>query len=133
MPPPSQSYADETCIQWMVDQLNLCAQHEHSRIDEHFIPKRLIDTRGSNLRLVECDEIRDPNPTYAALSYCWGSADNAELQLKTNTTSLEERKLEIGIESLTLVLKDAVFLSKALSIPYLWVDSLCILQDDISD
>lgn len=31
------------------------------------------------------------------------------------------------------VLKDAVQVARILDIPYLWIDSLCILQDDISD
>ncbi|KAK4446824.1 heterokaryon incompatibility protein-domain-containing protein, partial [Podospora aff. communis PSN243] len=132
-PTLSQSYADATRIKWMTDRLKECAQHNHGRIDEQFIPRRLIDTRGSNLRLVERHDIQNSHTTYAALSYCWGSADDANLQLKTTTASLEERKLKIGIESLTPVLKDAVFLANTLSIPYLWVDSLCILQDDISD
>ncbi|KAG7294088.1 hypothetical protein NEMBOFW57_004151 [Staphylotrichum longicolle] len=34
---------------------------------------------------------------------------------------------------MTAVLRDAVHITRELSIPYLWIDSLCILQDDPAD
>lgn len=93
--------------------------------------------RSHRLRLVERTRNMDVSSTeqlrYAALSYCWGPSEDAQLQSKT-TKETHVRHLEsLDFESLSPVLKDAVKVTRNLSIPYLWVDSLCILQDDISD
>lgn len=70
---------------------------------------------------------------YGALGYCWGGAEDASLQIKTTADTLAKRQSAIDTHSLTAVLRDAIFVTKTLSIPHIWVDSLCILQDDISD
>jgi len=44
-----------------------------------------------------------------------------------------KRQSAIDTRGLTAVLRDAIFVAKTLSIPDIWVDSLCILQYDISD
>ncbi|KAK5630768.1 hypothetical protein RRF57_006483 [Xylaria bambusicola] len=72
-------------------------------------------------------------PTYTALSYCWGPAEDSKSQLKTTTSSIAQRQAAINEAEMTEVLQDAIKVTRALSIPYLWVDALCILQDDISD
>ncbi|CAI6045689.1 unnamed protein product [Clonostachys chloroleuca] len=72
-------------------------------------------------------------PRYAALSYCWGLESHARDQLKTTTASEERMRLGIPMESLTRTIRDAVQVARAFKIPFLWVDSLCIIQDDIAD
>lgn len=58
-----------------------------------------------------------------------------KLQLKTTLSSLAQRKAGIQSEDLLTVpaLDDAIRITRKLGIAYLWIDSLCILQDDISD
>lgn len=50
-------------------------------------------------------------------------------------SSLAQRQAGIRREDLLIVpaLHDAIRMTRELEIPYLWIDSLCILQDDISD
>lgn len=74
-------------------------------------------------------------PDYAALSYCLGTSEDAQIQLKTMHSSLARRQAGIRREDLLAVpaLHDAIRMTQKLEIPYLWIDSLCILQDDISD
>ena len=62
-------------------------------------------------------------PTYAALSYCWGSVQG----LTTTCATLHERSTGIPWHSLPETFKDALVLCRALGIEYLWVDSLCII------
>jgi hypothetical protein len=66
---------------------------------------------------------------YACLSYCWGSTQT----LKTTTQTLEAHKSQIIWEDLPKTFKDAINYTLRLGISYLWVDSLCIIQDDIDD
>lgn len=94
---------------------------------------RLINVQEPIARLVDRSEYQGSRPRYAALSYCWGSPEDAKLQLTTTMASVAQRQTAIHAHEMTDVLRDAIFMTRALSIPYLWVDSLCILQDDISD
>ena len=66
---------------------------------------------------------------YAALSHCWGAK-----QLFTTTTStLHLRKTNLNWDSIPATFQDAIRVTRGLSIRYLWIDSLCIIQDDIAD
>jgi len=67
-------------------------------------------------------------PRYAALSYVWGSSEQYVLLLD----DLQALEQEGALAELTLarVVRDAMIVCRCLNIPYLWVDSICICQDD---
>lgn len=65
-----------------------------------------------------------------ALSYCWGSKEDASHQPKLTKDSMSRFQTGIDPKELSAVHRDTVDVAKALSIPYIWIDSLCILQDD---
>ena len=65
---------------------------------------------------------------YAALSYCWGSAKQLK-HLKANSSKLREQG-SLNTADLPRTIYDAIFLTRGLGISYLWVDVLCIIQDD---
>lgn len=118
-------------------RLELCKEqhdHGHDRFDQTYIPDRLIDVRSETLRLIFRNEILPSNCSsefkYAALSYCWGSGES---QAKTTTTTLYDRQAGISEAEMPPVLCDAIRVTRALGISFLWVDALCILQDDQSD
>lgn len=90
------------------------------------IPTRLIlvGLPGSSLKLIE------PGPSdnfrYAALSHCWGGSPVLRLE-----RSIEQQlKTSIAETDLPRAYRDAVTLCRQLEIPLLWIDSLCIMQDD---
>jgi hypothetical protein len=66
---------------------------------------------------------------YAALSYCWGS--NSYGELKQSHLNKYLQHLDVG--ALPQTLRDAIAVTKSISIRYLWVDALCILQDSEED
>ncbi|KAK5109265.1 hypothetical protein LTR62_007139 [Meristemomyces frigidus] len=68
-------------------------------------------------------------PRYAVLSYVWGTHDTKRL-IQTN---LEDFGHSIAVIDLPQTILDAISLTSALGIRYLWVDSLCILQDSSPD
>jgi hypothetical protein len=139
--PSNQSYTDRKTIRWMKAKIKACEKHEHGLAADGFIPERLLDVRGGRPRVVLRSDfvtlrktrsnVGDQVPKYSALSYCWGS--NSKAQLKTTIDSLLDRIFGIDNNEMTAVLRDAVHITKSLSINYIWVDALCILQDDISD
>jgi len=73
----------------------------------------------------------DSKGQYIALSYCWGEA----LPYTTTSRDLEKHKEDRGIRYVELpqTLRDAIFLTRCLGIGYLWVDCLCIVQDENAD
>jgi hypothetical protein len=66
---------------------------------------------------------------YVALSHCWGGASI----IQTTMSLLEEFQQHIKYEHLSKTIQDAVHVTRELGIRYLWVDSLCIVQDDDKD
>jgi hypothetical protein len=97
--------------------------------DEKFMPTRLIaisNVGGSDhLSLLECS---DPEP-YATLSYCWGN----KKQVTTITANLQQHKSNLYFKDLPETVKDAIKVASKLGFRRLWIDSLCIIQDDDDD
>jgi hypothetical protein len=134
---------NEGCFRQVSKWLKQC-QHDHQHDQckperlrgQLYVPDRLIKVPAQEDDAVLLDVSRWNNgklgtalPTYAALSYCWGSAQG----LTTTCATLRERSTGIPWHSLPETFKDALALCRALGIEYLWVDSLCIIQDDEND
>ena len=76
--------------------------------------------------------VTDKNPRagdYMTLSHCWGAAQLITLR-KDN---LAELRQGIQLTNLPKTFQDAVAVARWFQIRYLWVDSLCILQDSEED
>ncbi|PMD30065.1 HET-domain-containing protein [Hyaloscypha variabilis F] len=66
---------------------------------------------------------------WVALSHCWGSA----MMLNTTKDTLKLREQKIPFKDLPLSFQDAVTITRKLGYRYLWIDSLCIIQDSVED
>lgn len=103
--------------------------------EQSVLPKRLIDV-GSRLPstadtlLVEMTEAK--RVEYMALSYCWGDPTVHQV-LKTVGSNVDQFKKRIVFKALTLTLQHAVILARRLGLRYVWIDALCIVQDDADD
>lgn len=74
------------------------------------------------LRAFEADNLR---PKYVTLSYRWGGADVFKL-----TTEIQEiMKTRIPVHFLAKTIKQVIALTRRLGVEFIWIDSLCILQD----
>ncbi|KAF7548915.1 hypothetical protein G7046_g8504 [Stylonectria norvegica] len=67
--------------------------------------------------------------TYAALSHCWGQHP----LLQTTSKTLAGHLYHIPMASLPKTFQDAVSICRKLYLRYLWIDSLCIIQDNDAD
>ncbi|OCL05399.1 HET-domain-containing protein [Glonium stellatum] len=91
---------------------------------------RLIDVQRRCV--VDC---RRPS-AYVALSYVWGDAKKAKhLKLTTQTASwlYGENSLTEDNPEIPKTIKDAISVVEELGEHYLWVDAICIRQDDDTD
>jgi hypothetical protein len=110
--------------------LQRCAEHEACSNLKGFVPSRLISLGDSNedIRLSEsvptCEGIR-----WAALSHCWDGSSPCKL-LQANLFTLQQR---IDYTTLPATFCNAIEVVRELGIYYLWIDSLCIVQDDKND
>ena len=93
------------------------------------LPKRLVDVGDQNRppRLVIPKS--GSNGQYVALSHCWGGCQ----PLTTKTSTLAERQDAIPLSTMPLTFQHAVHVTRRLGFRYLWIDSLCIIQDSTSD
>ncbi|TLD22983.1 hypothetical protein PspLS_07044 [Pyricularia sp. CBS 133598] len=66
---------------------------------------------------------------YTALSHCWGGV----VSVMTTKDTLEAHTSSgIPFSSLPATFRDAVLVTRAIGVKYLWIDCLCIIQDDNS-
>jgi len=122
-----------------VEWLKECRE-SHERCIEHnnahsFVPTRLLDVgagSGSAARIYLRDMSVESksNCDYAALSYCWGGPQ----PVMTTGANLEEHMTRgIPVDDLPATIQDAISVARCLQLQYLWIDALCIIQDDDAD
>lgn len=89
---------------------------------------RLIDVHSQ--RLVEIPSAQTSNIQYTALSYVWGTRQRLVLQ----TTNLEALQCPGALTgTVARTIQDAMHFTALLAFHFLWVDALCIIQDDDAD
>jgi hypothetical protein len=66
---------------------------------------------------------------YTALSHRWGKLE----KIRTLKKTLDSFRESLPMDELPMTFKDAIALTRKLGISYLWIDSLCIVQDDLED
>ncbi|KAI1764587.1 HET-domain-containing protein [Hypoxylon sp. FL1150] len=108
-------------------------------IDTKSIPSRLIHlfTKDSVLHVAIigrdiASEIPKDDVTqrgFAILSYCWGGPQPVQLTYD----SIGNLADGVPISCLPKTLRDAAWLTNEMGLEYLWIDALCILQDDPDD
>lgn len=98
-----------------------------------FAPDRLIEIstedNGDSFtwRLVSRDDIS--NVQYLTLSHCWGSSTHASLTSSNISARLKFRPYS----ELPKTFQDTFFVTFSLGFRFIWIDSLCIIQDDLVD
>jgi hypothetical protein len=90
-----------------------------------FRPTRLLDLNASgNDRDICVVPGERTSGCYATLSYCWGGISPLSLQL----SNYEEFHKRISWISFPQTMQDAITVCRRLSVRYLWIDALCIVQ-----
>lgn len=99
-------------------------------------PSRLLSIVGFEksgwVHLVDTETWSSPRPDYTTLSHVWGPPEGPR-PLITTTETLEAHKTAIRMTDLPLTFRDAVKITNRIGIKFLWIDSLCIIQDDAQD
>lgn len=93
------------------------------------LPTRVIDVGGTLTQPRLYISGDGETGEWAALSYCRGGDGHLTL----TATSLDGLQSGIPLSDFPPTLRDAVLVARALGIQYLWIDALCIFQDDMDD
>ncbi|KAK5675968.1 hypothetical protein LTS10_011257 [Elasticomyces elasticus] len=95
------------------------------------MPRRMVEATSDGQR--SSFRVKDTYPDhvepYAALSYCWGG----DQTFKTTKAKLEHFRNGRAASVLTRTISDALITTMRLGLRYIWVDSLCVIQDDEKD
>lgn len=133
---PDDTQLSEKSFEWARECIAECEQsHEycHSQQDKRYLPTRLIHLErvgnNHNIRVEHHDSI-PPGSPYIALSYCWGGHKPACM---TTTETLDQNMISISWKKLPRTFQDAAKFTLGLGIHYLWIDSICIIQNDQRD
>ncbi|KAJ8522829.1 hypothetical protein ONZ45_g658 [Pleurotus djamor] len=129
--PMIRDVASSKAVQSAVKCISQCQQgHERCR---HLgdkvpsLPTRVIDCLDpSHPQLVSTNKEK---AWYTTLSYCWGEPQPYQTRL-SNIAAYHEG---LDITHFPQTIKDAILTTHALGIRYVWIDSLCIIQDSAED
>jgi hypothetical protein len=100
--------------------------------DEHQSIRLVVSEKHfeSNASLSQVSPSRQNTESrYMTISHCWGTSDILRL-LSSNAVFFQQ---SILLDALPETFKDAISITRRLGIRYLWIDSLCIIQDSIED
>ncbi|KAI0533551.1 HET-domain-containing protein [Xylaria digitata] len=137
--PSRATLSDEnvTKIQhWIESCLRNHSGCSNARTAISWVPRRLLkinQDQGLKIQLIESSEGNLQIGTkFAALSHVWGDL-NASPPLRLLSSNLHHLKNGIQESELPKTFADAAHVCVRLGIQYLWVDSLCIMQDSRDD
>jgi Heterokaryon incompatibility protein (HET) len=108
-------------------------KHEFCTISIHPYPP--LPTRVLDVELLESpDDIclrltEGCHGPYITLSHVWGMAPI----ITTTLSTLANRMVNVSMGSMPQTFRDAVRIAREMAVRYLWIDSLCIIQDCSED
>jgi hypothetical protein len=137
--PPSYNTSSEEPLQtassWLQECLSKHKACNQGQPDVPWYPTRLLDLGISqqhqdSIRLVQTAE-ELPQAPYATLSHRWGDATFLQLTKAT----MSKFSIVIALLDLPRTFREAILVARRLGIRYIWIDSLCIMQDrdDLTD
>jgi hypothetical protein len=116
----------DACISKHVRCNNWCSRLE----TKGYRPTRVLELSDTGIRL-RCDVQDICDFKYLALSHMWGK--DASKQLRLMSSKLQDFQEAIPLDMLPNIFAEAIRITRYLNFKYLWIDSLCIIQDSKSD
>ncbi|KAI8629693.1 heterokaryon incompatibility protein-domain-containing protein [Xylariaceae sp. FL1651] len=129
---PSGDTISETALKRFRSWLSKCSEeHSHCGGCEPMpMPHRVIEIQDCRKPCVRLVDSRDMTGEYACLSHRWCPATVESSLVRKNLSLYRDM---VPCHALYPVLKDAIFVAGLAGLRYIWIDCLCILQDDAED
>ncbi|KAF2493969.1 HET-domain-containing protein, partial [Lophium mytilinum] len=95
------------------------------------LPTRILEIGPDDSRDPRLIETHGSTGYYAALSHCWGPPHKRPIM--TTSENYEERKAGIPWNTIPKAYQHAIIAAREISLTYIWIDSLCIVQNNRED
>jgi hypothetical protein len=127
---------DRRCLHQAATWMRRCLR-SHSRCNDSsdhdkggILPRRFLCVRDDRVRIMMTNSIRATDtPQYITVSHRWHQTNMPRLL----SSNIKDFKRSIHILALPQMFQDAISFARRLSILYVWIDALCIVQDDEND
>ncbi|KAI1200842.1 HET-domain-containing protein [Nemania serpens] len=123
-------------LQWVRRWIDICRTDHGNNCERADIGSenklervRFVDVKQRCV--ITLEDVRLSECRYIALSYVWGGPQRIKLELHNKDEMAEPGVLAIG--TLPQTIEDSILLTDALGFRNLWIDALCIVQDDDDD
>ena len=115
---------DQIDFEWVRQCMRLCDERDVGKLNYvHKVNVRAIDVQTLCVVPLE-DAVR-----YVTLSYVWGQVTTLKLQ-RNSLKTFEEYGLRPLWDQIPKTIRDSIELVRKIGERYIWVDALCIVQDD---
>ena len=106
-----------------------CPKRRCEKYERTELPTRVLDIGPDTTTVVKLVITNNHYDYYVALSHCWGGGSCLMLTQENLDRFIEAVPMEAAPRNF----RDAATIARSLGFRYLWVDSLCIVQDSYSD
>ncbi|KAH0565866.1 hypothetical protein GP486_000744 [Trichoglossum hirsutum] len=111
---------------WLTDCVDNHADCSTSMLGCQKLPSRVLNVGDETRNPFLVEPAADGGlEKWVALSYCWGG----EPSMKLTEDTMGTLKQGVSLNRFDPTIRDAILVTRALRITYLWIDALCILQD----
>ncbi|KAI0187194.1 heterokaryon incompatibility protein-domain-containing protein [Xylaria flabelliformis] len=129
---PKSTRSEDTFQQirtWIKECKTQHSKQECRSYSETTLPNRIVVIGKKPDDPVSLWETQGACGRYSCLSWCWGRATS----FKTTRQNLSSHKIQIPWAQIPPTFQNAIEISRRLDIHYIWIDALCIVQDDKED
>ncbi|KAF4965392.1 hypothetical protein FSARC_6806 [Fusarium sarcochroum] len=142
----STSTSSQESFECLSNWIEACSQNHHSCKKLHtrknelkdWLPARLVKITSSvdgvpeTIQVIETadDNYSAADINYATLSYCWGTKPFTKL-LESNIETM--KTVGVFVKDLPATFRDAITATSRLGLKYIWIDALCIIQQNEKD
>ncbi|KAK5103536.1 hypothetical protein LTS08_002952 [Lithohypha guttulata] len=105
-----------------------CVDQKKTTAFTRKLPSRLIKLGSDEPYIVNTSDLAY-DTAYLTLSHMWGDAQFLMLL----SANIDQLRVAIPSEGLSQTHRDALSITRSLGYDYIWIDSLCIIQDSSSD
>ncbi|RDW66443.1 hypothetical protein BP6252_10078 [Coleophoma cylindrospora] len=115
--------------QWLQNCLHAHGDCSSNKNEEQRLPTRVIDVGLMDDSIPRLFVTCGAKGNWFTLSHCWGKIQ----PLRTTSSTLRAHQEALPLGQLPELFKDAIKITRHFKQRYLWIDSLCIIQDAAED
>ncbi|RWA11834.1 hypothetical protein EKO27_g3290 [Xylaria grammica] len=124
---PVERTDSECSMEHLKDWIKICDENHTCRSHgDPVLPSRVIRVSDDRVRVIDGEGRRG---RYMTLSHRWGDKETFTLKKRNMAATMGS----IPWKSIPKVYQESIQVTRLLGIEYIWIDTLCIVQDDAED